>query len=385
MSFGYAPQSQRYPQRSSAWPLIVSLLLLIGGLGLFAWQVGWIRWVTPDTDPNAVPRAVTARGDLAADEKSTIELFKTAAPSVVYITTLQNNRFLFNLEQIPSGTGSGFIWDDDGHIVTNAHVIQNANSAKVTLSDGTTLPATLTGGTLDYDLAVLKIDPPGKNAPRITVGTSKGLQVGQKTFAIGNPFGLDHSLTTGVISAIGRQISAPPPSKMVIDNVIQTDAAINPGNSGGPLLDSAGRLIGVNAQIVSPSGAYAGIGFAIPVDTVNQIVTEIIATGKITRPDIGVELADDGVARRWGVSSGALILNIVKEGPADRAGLHPSRRIPGNRIAFGDVITAVDGQPVKGRDEFFKILAKQKVGEIVTLGIRRGKEEVEVKVTLGGG
>ncbi len=385
MSYAIPPQPESYQQRSSPWPMVLSLLLLFGGLGYFALQMGWWRWPSVDNDSNAAPRAVTARGDLASDEKSTIDLFKTVAPSVVHITTLQTNRFSFNMEQVATGTGSGFVWDDEGHIVTNAHVIQNANSAKVTLSDGTTSSATLTGATLDYDIAVLKIDPPGKKAPKITVGTSKDLQVGQKTFAIGNPFGLDQSLTTGVISAIGRQISAPPPSKMVIENAIQTDAAINPGNSGGPLLDSAGRLIGVNAQIAGQTGNFAGISFAIPVDTVNQVVTELIRKGDIVRPVIGVELADDAVARRWGVSTGALILNVSKEGPADRAGLQPSRRIPGNRIAFGDIILSLDGQTVKGKENLLKLLTKHKVGDVVTLGIRRGQEELEVEVTLAGG
>lgn len=380
MSYGYSPQP---PSRMSPLPLVTALLLLFIGLGLIIWQVGWPRFPSMEGDPNSLPRAVVPRGDLAADEKSTIEMFRTAAPSVVHITTTQNNRFIFNLDQVQTGSGSGIVWDDEGHIVTNAHVLQNASSAKVTLSDGTTLPATLKGGTLDYDLAVLKIDPPGRKAPRINVGSSKDLQVGQKTFAIGNPFGLDHSLTTGVISALGRQISTP--SRMVIDNVIQTDAAINPGNSGGPLLDSSGRLIGVNTQIVSPSGAYAGIGFAIPVDTVNHVVSEIIATGKITRPVIGAEFADDGVARRLGLYTGALILNVAKDGPADRAGLRPSRRIPGNRIEFGDVVIAINGQPVRGRDEFNKLIFKFRVGDSVTLGIRRGQEELEVPVTLAGG
>ena len=384
MSFGYPPQQDRYPRGSSPWPLVVSLLLLFGGLAALVWQMGWLRWTGVDNDPNAVPRAVTARGDLASDEKSTIELFKAAAPSVVHITTLQTNCFSFNLEQVATGTGSGFIWDDDGHIVTNAHVIQNANSAKVTLSDGTTSSATLTGATLDYDLAVLKIDPPGKKAPRITVGTSKDLQVGQKTFAIGNPFGLDQSLTTGVISALGRQISAPPPSSMVIDNAIQTDAAINPGNSGGPLLDSAGRLIGVNAQIAGQTGNFAGIGFAIPVDTVNQVVTELIRNGMIARPVIGVVLADDAVARRVGVPAGALIVDVRKDSPAERAGLQPAHQTAEGRIV-ADVIIAVAGQTVKRKDDLARLLAKQKVGDTVKLTVRRGEEKLEVEVTLTGG
>lgn len=383
MSDGYFPQSNRHPSRSR-WPTFWSILLLIGGLGFLGWQMGWIRWAGPATDPNAPQRVVTARGDLAEAEKSTVELFKNVAPSVVHITTLQNNRFNINMEQVPAGSGSGFIWDDEGHVVTNAHVIQNANAAKVTLSDGTTFDATLTGATLDQDLAVLKIDPPGKKAPKITLGTSKDLQVGQKTFAIGNPFGLDQSLTTGVISALGRQISAPPPSAMVIDNVIQTDAAVNPGNSGGPLLDSAGRLIGVNSQIAGQTGNFAGISFAIPVDTVNQVVTELIRNGRIQRPVIGVVLAHDSAARRFGLPNGAIIDQVQKNGPADRAGLKTSRVAPGER-ASADVIISVNGQPVRGRNDLYRLLAKQKVGDTVKLRVVRGNEELEVEVTLAGG
>jgi S1-C subfamily serine protease len=362
--------------------LVVALLLLFGGAGVFAWQVGWLQWLVPTHDPNAVPRAITPRGDLAADEKSTIELFKAAAPSVVHITTLQSNRSFFNQEDVPSGMGSGFVWDDDGHIVTNAHVLLRADSAKVTLNDGTTLSASLTGAAPDYDLAVLKIDPPGKKAPKIILGTSKDLQVGQKTFAIGNPFGLDQSLTTGVISALGRQISSLKSQK--IDNAIQTDAAINPGNSGGPLLDSSGRLIGVNTQIVSPSGAYAGIGFAIPVDTVNQIVPELIRHGRIVRPDIGAQFLSEASARQWGVQNGAVIKTVNPDGPADKAGLRSFRFITGTR-ATADIIVSVNGQPVKNPEDFLKMIAKLKVGDVVTLGVSRGSEELEIEVTLGSG
>jgi S1-C subfamily serine protease len=296
---------------------------------------------------------------------------------------VQYDRFSFDLTEIPAGAGSGFIWDDKGHIVTNAHVIATASAAKVTLNDGTTLPARLTGAAADFDLAVLKIDPPlGKRLPAIPLGRSSDLQVGQKVFAIGNPFGLDQSLTTGVISALGRQIKSL--TRQRIEDVIQTDAAINPGNSGGPLLDSAGRLIGVNTQIVSPSGAYAGIGFAIPVDTVNVVVPELIRHGKLSRPTIGVVLQDELQARRWGVKSGALIRNVVPGGPAEQAGLRSLRPIAGNRL-LGDVIVSVDGKKVMNPDDFTSYLAKKKVGDSVQLVVNRNGEEIEFTVPLVGG
>ncbi len=236
-------------------------------------------------DPRAAARAVTARGELFTDEKSTISLFKQASPSVVHITaiTVQRDFFSLNLYQIPEGTGSGFVWDTNGNIITNFHVIQNADAAQVTLADQSAWKARRVGAAPDKDLAVLRIDAPANRLKAIPLGTSKDLQVGQRVFAIGNPFGLDQSLTTGVISALGREIESV--TRRPIQGVIQTDAAINPGNSGGPLLDSAGRLIGVNTAIYSPSGGSAGIGFAIPADTVNRIVPELIRYGKISGRD----------------------------------------------------------------------------------------------------
>jgi S1-C subfamily serine protease len=228
-----------------------------------------------------------------------------------------------NLYQIPQGTGSGFVWDTKGNIITNFHVIQNADAAQVTLADQSNWKAQVVGVAADKDLAVLRIDAPSNRLRPIPLGTSKELQVGQSVFAIGNPFGLDQSLTTGVISALGREIDSV--TRRPIQGVIQTDAAINPGNSGGPLLDSAGRLIGVNTQIFSPSGASAGIGFAIPVDTVNRIVPELIRSGKIIRPGLGVELAEEQIAKKIGVS-GVVIVDVARGGPAAKAGIRPTRR-----------------------------------------------------------
>jgi S1-C subfamily serine protease len=228
-------------------------------------------------------RPVTPRGPLAADELANIEVFKRLSPSVVHITTLEVARDFFSrsVQQVPRGTGTGFVWDSQGHVVTNFHVIQGGDAARVTLADQSTHRATLVGAFPDRDLAVLKINLPRERLHPIPVGTSRDLQVGQKVYAIGNPFGLDQTLTTGIVSALNREIDSV--NQRTIRGVIQTDAAINPGNSGGPLLDSAGRLIGVNTAIYSPSGGSAGIGFAIPVDEVNRIVPRLIKEGRITR------------------------------------------------------------------------------------------------------
>jgi len=264
--------------RGTTWLWLVLIVLVAG--------YGWRRWHGQQVGARAEPRPrpVTPRGNLAEDEQATIELFRKAAPSVVHITTLAERvePFSLNLFRIPRGTGSGIVWDEQGHIVTNYHVIMGADAAVVTLADNSTWSAKLVGAAPHKDLAVLHIKAPADRLAPIIVGTSHDLEVGQKVFAIGNPFGLDHTLTTGVISALGREIESV--SGTPITNVIQTDAAINPGNSGGPLLDSAGRLIGVNTQIVSPSGAFAGIGFAIPIDTVNWVVAELIARGTVRRP-----------------------------------------------------------------------------------------------------
>ncbi|MBI4422408.1 MAG: trypsin-like peptidase domain-containing protein, partial [Elusimicrobia bacterium] len=241
------------------------------------------------------PRPVAPRGDLSASERATMELFQRSNASVAYITSMVVRRDVFSLNilEIPRGAGSGFIWDDQGHVVTNFHVIEGASSAEVTLADHSKWSAKLVGVAPEKDLAVLRIEAPAARLRPIPIGSSRDLQVGQSVYAIGNPFGLDQTLTTGVISALGREIHSA--SGHPIQGVIQTDAAINPGNSGGPLLDSSGRLIGVNTAIASPSGAFAGVGFAVPVDTVNRFVPQLIAFGKITRPGLGVTIAEAAI------------------------------------------------------------------------------------------
>ncbi len=358
---------------------LLALLLLIL-IAVITWRF-MPRTPWDGLDPDAVPRAITPRGDLAEDEKTTIAVFKQASPSVVHITTLALKQDAVNLDisQIPRGSGTGFVWDQQGHIVTNFHVIQGADAARVTLADHSNWTARLVGAFPDKDLAVLVIDAPKDRLKPLSVGVSRDLQVGQKVLAIGNPFGLDQSLTTGVISALGREIESV--SKRAIKDMIQTDAAINPGNSGGPLLDSAGRLIGVNTAIISPSGAYSGIGFAIPVDEVNRVVPSLIKTGKVTRAGLGIQMAPDNLAERLGVK-GVLVFEVQPNSPAAKAGLRPTRRDEANRLVLGDIITAIDGQKVRAINELRDILDTHQVGTAVALTILRDGKEVQVNVTL---
>ncbi|HKR79466.1 MAG TPA: trypsin-like peptidase domain-containing protein [Nitrospira sp.] len=328
------------------------------------------------------PRPVTpAPAELGPDERATMTVFERATKSVVFIanTAVQRDFWSFDLLEVPQGSGSGFIWNKQGHIVTNFHVIYGANAVKVTLADRSEHQAKLVGADPDHDLAVLQIQVSEGMLEPLAVGSSQDLRVGQKVLAIGNPFGLDHSLTTGVVSALGRTIKSM--SNRTIEGVVQTDAAINPGNSGGPLLDSAGRLIGVNTQIISPSGAYAGIGFAVPVDTVNRIVPELIKHGKLIRPGLGVSLVPDAMARRWGIK-GLVIGKVSRGGAAERAGLKGARETSSGRIELGDIVVAVAGKPVTTIDELMDVLEHHKVGDQVAVDILRGNRREKIMVTL---
>ncbi len=328
----------------------------------------------------AAPRAVAPRGPLATDELTNVELFRRVSPSVVHITTLETQRDFFSraTQEVPRGTGTGFVWDGEGHVVTNYHVIQGASAARVTLSDQSTHKASLVGFFADRDLAVLKIEAP--KLPPIPLGTSRDLLVGQRVYAIGNPFGLDQTLTTGIVSALNREIESF--NSRTIRGVIQTDAAINPGNSGGPLLDSAGRLIGVNTQIASPSGASAGIGFAIPVDEVNRIVPRLIRDGRFVRPALGVTSGPPELSRALKLPRGVALVDVAREGPAARAGLQPFRRGRGSEIVPGDVITAVDDQEVADLDDMLSQLERRQPGERVTLSVWREGRTRKIPVTL---
>ncbi len=329
---------------------------------------------------NIEPRVITARGDLAADEKNTIEIFKETSSSVVFITskTLRRNLFSLNAVEIPQGTGSGIVWDMAGRIVTNFHVISDANTIEVTMADQSKWQASLIGVAPDKDLAVLQIQASHKSLQPIAIGDSNSLQVGQKVYAIGNPFGLDQTMTSGIISALDREIQAI--TGRVIRGVIQTDAAINPGNSGGPLLDSAGRLIGINTAIYSPSGAYAGIGFAVPVDEVNRVIPLLIKDGKLIKPGLGVSLADRRISERLGIK-GMIIVEVYKGSGADKAGLRPTQQY-GGEIVLGDVITKVDGKSIRDFDDIRDALEKHSVGDVVPLTIKRDGTEMDVNVEL---
>ncbi len=320
--------------------------------------------------------------DLQENEKAIIALFNQSVPSVTYITTstLEKNYWNRNVSEIPRGSGSGFIWDEQGHIVTNFHVIQGADKATVTLHNQSTYDAIPVGIAPDKDLAVLKIDAPLSELQALAKGESSSLQVGQTTLAIGNPFGLDYSLTTGIISALGREINSV--NDIKITDVIQTDAAINPGNSGGPLLNSTGELIGVNTAIYSPSGAYAGIGFSIPVDEVKWVVSDLIQYGKIRRPVLGVELLQGTVAQdRYGLE-GALIMNVTAGKGAAIAGMQGTKRDRRGRIILGDLIVSVDGKAIKNNSDLVLHLEEYNPGDTVTVEYIRNDKKESAQVVL---
>jgi len=347
------------------------VIYLLGGLG---------NQEKKGRDQKEPPRPVMARGDVAQDERTAIEIFNQSAGSVVYITTTEIRRdlFNFNIYEIPQGTGSGLLWDNKGRVVTNFHVINDASRIQVTLSDHSTWTAKMVGAAPEKDLAVLFIEAPAASLTPLPIGRSDTLQVGQKVFAIGNPFGLDQTMTAGIVSALGREIESV--NGRTIRNAIQTDAAINPGNSGGPLLDSAGRLIGVNAAIYSPSGASAGIGFAVPVNTVNRVVTEIIRYGKAIQPGIRATFAHERISRRLGLD-GVLVLNVTPGSSAATAGMKGTRRVRGG-LELGDIIVSVNATTITTYDDLMAEFDRFQVGDHVTLGVMRGKEQVRLTVLL---
>ena len=320
-------------------------------------------------------------GDLGADERASIEVFERASPSVTYITNkrLQRDYFSFNVMEVPQGTGSGFLWDNKGHIVTNFHVVYEADEIEVRLQDGKSYDADVVGADPDHDLVVLQINATNLNISPVMIGSSKDLLVGQKVLAIGNPFGLDSTLTTGVISALGRTIQSM--TKRYIHDVIQTDAAINPGNSGGPLLDSFGRLIGVNTAIISPSGTYSGVGFAVPVDTVNRIVTKLINHGKVGRPGFGISLIPEHIVSRIGIE-GVGILEVFKGSSAAEAGLREVKHLSNGQIEMGDIIIEVDGSHVKNSTDLVRILDRHEVGDEVDIVIIRKNVKKSVRIII---
>ncbi|HVF18173.1 MAG TPA: trypsin-like peptidase domain-containing protein [Steroidobacteraceae bacterium] len=335
----------------------------------------------------AAPRQVTARGELTGEEKTNIDIFETWKASVVYISTSERvvDFWTRNVMSVPRGTGSGFAWDDKGHVITNLHVIAGAAEANVRLADGRDYTASLVGASAAHDIAVLRIQVPANSPAPVAIGTSHDLRVGQKVFAIGNPFGLDWSLTTGIVSALDRSLNGE--NGGVIQHLIQTDAAINPGNSGGPLLDSAGRLIGINTAIYSPSGASAGVGFAVPVDTVNRVVPQLIAKGHYAPPSLGIQTDDvlsHAIANQLGVM-GVAVARVPSQSNAARAGLRGVRVGPRNTVIPGDVIVAVEGKEVSSAALLSARLDDYQIGDPVKLTIWREGKQQEVTVTLQSG
>jgi S1-C subfamily serine protease len=318
---------------------------------------------------------------VSTSEEVTVSLFEEAAPSVVFITTtaVREDYWSRNVYEIPAGTGSGFVWNEEGYIVTNYHVIRDAYKAKVTLSDQTTWDAEVVGIEPRKDLAVLKIKT-NSNLKPIPIGTSHNLKVGQSVFAIGNPFGLDQTLTTGIISALGREIESV--AQIPIRDVIQTDAAINPGNSGGPLLDISGRLIGVNTAIYSPSGAYAGIGFSVPVDVVNWVVPDLIKYGKVVRPVLGIELVQQQMIDRMNLK-GALVLDVTPGSGAEKGGLKPTRRSLTGELVIGDLIVEINSEAIESNNDLLLTVEKYKPGQQIKVKVKRGEQTHDLTITLG--
>jgi S1-C subfamily serine protease len=383
----------RYPAGAYLWPLLLVLVVAV----LLIWRFGGFSFLSWQSGPSALPEIkVEAAGKLSELEDSIIKLYKEAAPSVVHVTNLAERRGLFNtsVQQVARGTGSGFVWPastgTDGYIVTNNHVVADADAVQVVLADHTAYSARSVWVNPDKDLAVIWIKAPEGKLKPIHVTSSRGLQVGQLAYAIGNPFGLDHTLTSGIVSALGRDLEGE--GGKPLRGLIQTSAAINPGNSGGPLLNSSGQLIGVNTAIVSPSGVSAGIGFAIPSDEVVQVVEDLIGRikgsagqrkrGTVTTPRLGVQPADPKTAKSLGVDSGALILKVVPDSPAAEAGLQSTRIDQDGQITLGDVIVAIAGKKVDAPKDVAAILQQQKPGDTVKVTVRRGGKEQDVDIKL---
>lgn len=372
--------------------LFFGVALLIGGFFLgTAWkgyqdqasenQDTSVQVSNNSTNDGANSGLASFSDGLNPQELATIHLFEQAAPSVCFITTstVQMDWFTRDVSEIPRGSGSGFVWDKEGHIVTNFHVIQGAQRATVTLADRSSWPAKLVGYAADKDLAVLKIEAPREVLIPIPVGSSDNLRVGQSVYAIGNPFGLDQTLTTGVVSALGREIESV--SGLPIRDVIQSDAAINPGNSGGPLLNSSGKLIGVNTAIYSPSGASAGIGFSIPVHVVSWVIPELIQYGELKRPTLGVELARPEIVARLGLQ-GALVIDVVEGGAAFKAGVRPTLRDQYGSIQLGDIIIGLDDQVINSNNDLLLALEAYEPGQKVLLKVLREEKERQLELVL---
>jgi 2-alkenal reductase len=359
-------------QKGSAISAVLAVVLLVAVFWLLV-DMGWIGFKRMPLPEPAAPRLVVPRGELAAAERSVVDLFETSKPSVVYLFTESVDRG-FLRRRVQEGAGSGFVWDESGHVVTNAHVVSGANKIQVQMDDGKTYQAQLVGVAPAYDLAVVRLTSQPNSLRPIPLGTSVDLKVGQFVFAIGNPFGLSKTLTQGIVSALDRTL--PTDRGREIAGVIQTDAAINPGNSGGPLLDSAGRLIGVNTAILSQSGGSSGVGFAIPVDLVNNIVPRLIEKGRVPRTGIGIAADDGSLAGRLGIK-GIAVMGVGPGTPAQQAGL---RAFDLDQGVVGDIIVAVNGQEVASVAQLSRVLEGVGVGGVAVLKVLRDEKTIELRV-----
>jgi S1-C subfamily serine protease len=323
---------------------------------------------------------------LTQDENNVIKMFQRNKSSVVFITnlTLRRDAYTTNQMEIPQGAGSGIVWDDQGHIVTNFHVVRGSNELMVKLNEGEESAATIVGVDEDKDIAVLKLNSPIKGMrPVVLAKSADRLQVGQSTYAIGNPFGLDHTLTSGIISGLGREISSQATGRPITD-VIQTDCSINPGNSGGPLLSSDGVVIGINTAIYSSTGMSGGVGFAINIDTVKNSVQQILSNGRVRRPLMGIQFAPDMSVEMLGIE-GVLVISAKQGSPAEKAGIKGTERDDFGRLILGDIITGVSGTPIKQSTDLFRLLNRKSVGDTLDVEILRGDEIIHVEVVLEDG
>ena len=380
----------RYPvgMNSTRSPFLTLTLIAIIVFLAFQLVERKRRWQMDQTMLSAISNQVALavqalpRTNSPAVKSEAIDVFKRVSPSVVAVANnalVRRRLFSYQLYEVPQGTGSGFVWDKKGRIVTNYHVVYEANTLTVTFPDGTQYDAKLVGVAPDYDLAVLQIDAPPERLTPVSVAPSHNLQVGQQVYAIGNPFGLDTTLSSGIVSALGRTITSMTDRK--ICDAIQTDTAINPGNSGGPLLNTGAKLIGVTAAIVSPSGASAGIGFAIPSDTVSRVVPQLIEKGQVTRAGLGVQFIPDHVTARAGIR-GVAIYAVAERSPAETAGLAGLSLSPSGVLVFGDIITSVDKTPVRTIEDLQAMLDPRKPGDKVVLTVLRANKSRDITLTL---
>ncbi|MBV9959168.1 MAG: trypsin-like peptidase domain-containing protein [Acidobacteria bacterium] len=368
-------------------------ILLIALLSAFfaAGTVACFNRFSSNLQPNseafteAPPSGITDPSQ-ATDEQNNIEVYRVISPGVAYITSTSYQRDLFGQIQEGEGSGSGSVIDDQGHILTNYHVVEGAQKLSVRFSGDKTYPAKYVGGDPDTDLAVIQVEMPRDQLTIVPLGDSDKLTVGQKVLAIGNPFGLDRTLTTGVISGLQRPLRSRPrpgdPQGRPIEGAIQTDASINPGNSGGPLLDSRGRMIGINSQILSPSGASAGVGFAVPINIAKRVVPELIQNGSVRRPKLGIGTRDVNTLRGMPLEDGILIIQTTPGGSAAAAGLRATTQTEDGEISLGDIIVGIDGQKVSNNDDLYRILDKRQLGDVVKVEVFRNGSRVTVPVRL---